>query len=52
MFGANPTQHITETRELFGIKKMNGIEQSTENILEENMFQTAFQHTMGDKFPF
>ena len=32
--------------------KRNVIEQSTGNILEENLVQTAFQKTLGDKFTF
>ena len=32
--------------------KINGIELSTGKILEENLFQCAFQQTLGDKFTF
>ena len=35
----------------FGIK-INGIELSTGKILEENLFQSALQQTLGDKFVF
>jgi hypothetical protein len=39
------------TRELFrGIKK--GLELSTGKILEENLVQSAFRQTLGDKFTF
>jgi hypothetical protein len=33
---------------LFRIK-INGIELSTVNVLEENLVQSAFQQTLGDK---
>ena len=39
------------TREFFRIKG-NVIELSTGKILEENLVQSAFQHTLGDKFTF
>jgi hypothetical protein len=39
------------TREFFRIK-INGIELSTGKILEENLVQSAYQQTLGDKFTF
>uniref|UniRef100_A0AAZ3S6B0 Transposable element Tc1 transposase n=1 Tax=Oncorhynchus tshawytscha TaxID=74940 RepID=A0AAZ3S6B0_ONCTS len=39
------------TREFFRIKR-NRIELSTWKILEENLVQSAFQQTLGDKFTF
>ena len=39
------------TREFFRIKR-NGIELSTGKILDENLVQSAFQQTLGDKFTF
>ena len=32
--------------------KINGIELSTGKILEENLVQSAFKQTLGDKFTF
>ena len=37
--------------EFFRIK-INGIELSTGKILRKNLVQSAFQQTLGDKFPF
>ena len=39
------------TREFLGIKR-NIIELRTGKILEENLVQSAFQQTLGDKFTF
>jgi hypothetical protein len=36
----------------FRIKKSNGMELSTCKILEENLVQSAFHQTLGDKFNF
>jgi hypothetical protein len=33
-------------------KKINKIELSRDKILEEHLVQSAFQQTLGDKFPF
>ena len=75
MFGANPTQHISEYHSSYvhaglwlhhvmgmlvigkGLGsffriKINAIELSTGKILEENLFQSAFQQILGDKFTF
>ena len=38
--------------EFFGGIKINGIDLSTSKILEENLVQSAFQQTLGDKFTF
>ena len=37
---------------VFQDKKINVIELSTGKILEENLVQSAFQQTLGDKFTF
>ena len=37
---------------VFQDKKINGMEQSTGKILEENMVQSAFHQTLGDEFTF
>ena len=42
---------LARARELFRIK-INGIELSTGKILVENLVQSAFQQTLGDKFTF
>jgi hypothetical protein len=42
---------LARTTEFFRIK-INGLEISTGKILEENLFQSAFQQTLGDKFTF
>ena len=39
------------TGKFFMIER-NGIELSTGKILEENLVQSAFQQTLGDKFTF
>ena len=37
---------------VFQDKKINGMEQSTGNIIEENLIQSAFHQTLGDEFTF
>ena len=39
------------TRKIFGIK-INRIELNTGKILDENLVQSVFQKTLGDKFTF
>ena len=42
---------LARNREFFGDKR-NGKELSTGKILVENLVQSAFQQTLGDKFTF
>ena len=39
---------IDKDEGVFLMKKVNGIELSTGKILEENLVQSAFQHTLGN----
>jgi hypothetical protein len=42
----------TRTKEFFLLPKINGIELGKGKIVEENLVQSAFQQTLGDKFTF
>ena len=43
---------ISKNWGVFQDRKRNGMEPSTAKILEENLVQSAFHQTLGDKFTF